>query len=237
MRANRFLLIVAVLLISTTIARGDVITLRTGQVAGAPGICTGTDDSFRYYTPNPQCGQPILPTPFQASDFDQACRGPYAVVIDAYSPPWTPGLTCDPDARWIAPTVDPGSCLGTALSVLYCAPFDVSTECTVADSIRICWAADDFLGDQPSFPGPNPGGIYINGVDLGPAFSGPGADQTYSAVAYNVPLNFGANSLAVYQRDAGCGIAGLILSATVYINCGNVPTVERSWGSVKSIYR
>jgi hypothetical protein len=96
---------------------------------------------------------------------------------------------------------------------------------------------DDFLGDQPSYPGPNPGGVYINGADLGPAFSGPGAGQQYTAVAYNVPLNVGTNSLAVYQRDAGCGISGLILSATVYTSCGTVPTEPKSWGSIKMMYR
>ena len=41
--------------------------------------------------------------------------------------------------------------------------------------------------------GPNPGGIYINGVDLGPAFSGPGSNPQYTEVAYNVPLTVGAN--------------------------------------------
>ncbi|MBK9472449.1 MAG: hypothetical protein IPO18_09210 [bacterium] len=100
-----------------------------------------------------------------------------------------------------------------------------------------CLAVDDFLGDVPSLPGPNPGGVYINGVDLGAAFSGPGSSPQYSAVAYNVPLNVGANSLSVYQRDAGCAISGLILSATVYTDCAIVPTESTTWGSVKSIFR
>jgi hypothetical protein len=235
MRKSRILSVVLVLVIQASLAHGAVVTIRTGQVGGLPGTCPGLDDSFRSYTPQPQCGQPILSAPFSPADFSAACAGPNAVVITPLSPPWVFDLACDPAARWIASAVLPGSCSGSPLSALYCARF--TADCAVADSVRICWAVDDFLGDPPSYPGPNPGGIYINGVDLGPAFSGPGSNPQYSAVAFNVPLNLGTNSLAVYQRDAGCGIGGLILSATVYTNCGNVPTEEKSWGSIKSIYR
>jgi hypothetical protein len=238
MRPAILLSVVLGLLVQATFARADATTIRTGQVGGVPGSCSGIDDNFHYYAPNPVCGQPILATAFQSSDFDKACAGPQAVVITPYTPTWVADLACDPEARWIASSVlDPLTCWGTALSVLYCARFTVRSECIVADSIRVCWATDDFLGDQPSYPGPNPGGVYINGADLGPAFSGPGANQQYTAVAYNVPLNAGVNSLAVYQRDAGCGIAGLIMSATVYTNCGTVPAETKSWGSVKSMFR
>ena len=232
------LLCVVLALASGTFALADVTTVRTGQVGAVPGSCSGIDDSFHYYAPNPVCGQPILSTAFQPADFDLACTGPQAVVITPYTPVWVGALDCDPDARWIASSVlDLVTCWGAPLSVLYCAQFAVPADCAVADSVRICWAVDDFLGDQPSYPGPNPGGIYVNGGNLGPAFSGPGANPTYTAVAYNVPLNGGTNSLAVYQRDAGCGIAGLILSAKVYTSCGTVPTGDRTWGSIKSMYR
>lgn len=234
MRASR-LWIALSLVISASVSHAAVYTVRTGQSGGGPGTCGGPDDSFNYFAPNNQCGQAILSTPFSAADFDRACAGPDAVVIDSYSPPWVAGLDCDPDARWIASGMVPGSCYGEALSVLYCAPFP--SECTIADSIRVCWAVDDFLGDQPSYPGPNPGGVYINGVDLGPAFSGPGAGQQYTAVAYNVPLNSGANSIAVYQRDAGCAVSGLILSASIYTSCNPTPVKLGTWGKVKSLYR
>ena len=236
MSKSRVLWVFLTLAITASFARADSVTIRTGQVALVPGTCSGSDDSFHCYTPNPICGQPILPTPFSASDFELACSGPYAVVATAYTPVWVDELACDPLARWIAPSVDPNTCWGAPLSVLYCAQFSLQSQCTLADSVRVCWAADDFLGDVPDYPGPNPGGVYINGVSLGPAFSGPGANQQYSAVAYNVPLNPGTNSLAVYQRDAGCGIAGLILSCTVYAGCGATPTEERSWGSIKAKY-
>lgn len=238
MRAILLFSVVLALLGQATFALADVTVIRTGQVGSAPGSCSGSDDSFHYYAPNAQCGQPILPTAFTSLDFVMACTGPQAVVVTPYTPAWVGSLDCDPEARWIASSLlDPVSCWGAASSVLYCAQFTVASQCTVADSVRICWAVDDFLGDQPSYPGPNPGGIYINGADLGPAFSGPGSSPQYSAVAYNVPLNTGTNSLAVYQRDAGCGLGGLILSATVYTNCGTVSTEPANWGSIKSIYR
>jgi len=237
MRALLLLLAALTLLVSVTCAMADTLTIRTGQVAGAPGSCSGNDDSFHFFAPNPSCGQPILATAFQAADFAAACAGMRAVVINPYTAAWIEGLDCDPAARWIASSISNEVCQGSAASVLYCAQFTLATQCAMADSIRICWAVDDFLGDPPSYPGPNPGGIYVNGADLGPAFGGPGSSPEYSAVAYNVPLTAGTNSLAVYQRDAGCGLGGLILSATVYTACGIVPTETTSWGSVKSVFR
>jgi hypothetical protein len=237
-RASLSLLAGLALLVQASITVAGTTTIRTGQVGSIPGSCSGSDDSFHYYAPNPSCGQPILSTAFQAADFAAACAGPQAVVINPYTPVWVGGLACDPEARWIASSLyNAATCWGAPASVLYCAQFSVDSHCTVADSVRICWAVDDFLGDVPSYPGPNPGGVYINGVDLGPAFSGPGASPQYTAVAYNVPLIAGTNSLAVYQRDAGCGLGGLILSATVYTNCGTVANEAKNWGSVKSIYR
>lgn len=237
MRMTLTTLAALALLVSATALFAETTILRTGLVAGVPGSCSGSDDSFRFSTPNPTCGQPILPTPFTYGDFAAACEGTQAVVINPAAPPWVAGLDCDPEARWISTGLMPGSCYGVATSALYCAPFTVASHCTVADSIRICWAVDDFLGDVPSFPGANPGGIYINGVDLGAAFSGPGSNPQYTAVAYGVSLFPGTNHLSVYQRDAGCGLGGLILSATVYTSCDAVPTESSTWGTVKSTFR
>lgn len=237
MRARTLLSVALACLLPAASSHAAVTTIRTGQVGGSPGVCGGSDDTFTFHAPNPNCGQPILPTAFQPSDFAAACSGPPAAVIDPAAPPWTPSLTCDPDARWIASGLVPGSCFGEALSVLYCAEFTVEASCTLADSIEICWAVDDFLGDPASFPGANPGGIYVNGVDLGPAFAGPGSNPTFSATAYGVPLTGGVNTLSVYQRDAGCSISGLILSATVHTSCGTVSTQPEGWGQIKSDYR
>ena len=232
MRVSRFLLVVLALLVQTTFVRADVITIRTGQVGSVPGVCPGLDDSFHYYAPQTQCGQPILPTAFGPSDFATACSGPQAAIATA-SGAWAPDLPCDLSARWIGSAVD-ASCYGNSVSVLYCAGFD--SRCTVADSIRVCWQVDDMLGDSPAFPGPNPDGIYVNGVPLGPAFTGGNRLTPTTAVAYNIPLNAGLNNLEVYQRDAGCAVSGIILTCTLYTSCP-VPTEETSWGRIKNLYR
>jgi hypothetical protein len=234
MRTSRMLCVGLALLAQATLARGDVITIRTGQAGAVPGVCPGVDDSFHVYAPQTQCAQPILSVPFGPADFAAACSGPQAQIAEPYFTAWSPSLPCDPDARWIASGVD-ASCFGSSVSVLYCAGFD--SHCTVADSVRVCWQVDDFLGDQPAYPGPNPDGIYINGVSLGTAFTAGNPVTPTSAVAYNVPLNSGPNYLQVYQRDAGCAVAGLMLSCTVYTSCGPVPAQEESWGRIKSLYR
>lgn len=239
MPVRRALPIVVLFSMLTSVAQGGLIVIRTGQVGGVPGVCSGADDSFHWYAPQPLCSYPILAVPFQPAHFDGACAGPPAVVVDAEPYSWTPTLPCDPDARWIASDIisgPGGNCFGKRQSVLYCAEFSSASHCTMADSIVVCWAVDDYLGDPPAFPGPNPGGVYVNGVDLGPAFSGLGASTARTAVAYNVPLNLGPNRLQIYQRDAGCGVAGLILSARIY-TCEPVSVEPRSWGEIKLIQR
>ena len=147
-----------VLCVSASQTQGAVITIRTGQVGGVPGSCLGADDTFRRWAPQRLCSFPILSTPFQAADFDSACAGAPAVVVIPDPFAWVQSLACDPDARWIASQLShlyPMQCAGERQSTLYCAPFTNQTECTVADSVRICWAVDDYLGDPPAFPGPS----------------------------------------------------------------------------------
>jgi hypothetical protein len=75
---------------------------------------------------------------------------------------------------------------------------------------------DDFLGDQlPFFPGPNPDGLFLNGVVL-PGSTNAGS-SFQSSYLYNVTVNNGLNHLYLYQRDAGFGVSGMIFSATVTI--------------------
>ncbi len=228
------LAVLGLTILQTTFVRAAIITIRTGQVGGVPGSCPGVDDTFRYYAPQSQCAVPLQSTAFQSADFDMACSGPPAAVADAYPGAWTPNLTCDPDARWISSSTF--SCYGTSVSALYCAEFNVDPSCTLADSVRVCWTVDDALGD-PAGNGPNPGGVYINGVSLGSAFTGGSYAQETSAVAYNISLLPGLNRLEVYQRDLGCAVAGVMLNCRIYTSCGTVPAEKRSWGSLKAMYR
>ena len=73
------------------------------------------------------------------------------------SHPYTPAWVGEPAPVTPRRAGSPPRCTDPApagelrVSVLYCAQFTVASQCTVADSIRICWAVDDFLGDDPSF--------------------------------------------------------------------------------------
>ncbi|MCA9727840.1 MAG: hypothetical protein R3E12_10780 [Candidatus Eisenbacteria bacterium] len=49
-------------------------------------------------------------------------------------------------------------------------------------------------------------------------------------------IRAGKNTLYVYQRDLGCGWAGVIFSATVDID-SPTPLTSTSWGNIKSMYR
>jgi len=228
MQARRSLwkfLLAAVLLVAASHADAvENITIRTGQVGGVPGVCAGLDDSFRYDPVNiPPCGTPFRNAPFSAADFAAAAGGPPAQVITAAGP-WLPSLSSDPLARWIDWERQPGSCFGSSNSMLYAVRFNVQTTCSPVADIRICWAVDDGLGDV-LWGGPNPVGIYLNGVPLDPGFSaGSYATETCYFQA-NVPVSTGANVLYVYQRDQGCAVAGLLLSASLSINPSHCPSL------------
>ena len=96
--------------------------------------------------------------------------------------------------------------------------------------------ADDLLGDSGSFPGPNPLGVYLNGVGLPIAGGGYTAEQGI-IVDITSTLHCGRNRLYVYDRDAGCGVAGAIFTAKIdYTEC-ITPATQTSWGRVRAIYR
>jgi hypothetical protein len=203
----------------------EIIQIRTGQVGGVPGVCPGADDVFTYNPINiPQCATPFRTTPFTAADFAAAAAGPPAKVITPVGA-WLPALGADPLARWIDWQPSPGSCFGSSNSALYAVRFVVQTACPTAE-VNVCWAVDDGLGDVPAWGGPNPVGIYINGLALNPGFSG-GAYNAQTCFAQgNVQLNQGVNYMYVYQRDQGCAVAGLLLSARFNVNPGLCPGIS-----------
>jgi hypothetical protein len=209
----------------------QTIEIKTGQSGGAPGSCGSLDDCFRYLTA-PGCGSALSGAAFTAADFTAAQSGPFAALITPH-PAWGTALACDPDARWINSAVAPGSCLGDAASVLYACPFEVTGPCTTA-TIDVCWLVDDALGDL-SYGGANPIGVYVNGVALDASFTaGSYAVETSSSAA--VSLTTGTNWLYVYQRDAGCAVSGLMLHATIRVECP-VSVEDESWGRVKALFR
>jgi hypothetical protein len=200
-------------------ASAEVITLRSGQVGGLPGVAGQADDIVTYLPNNPP-GAAISASPFTAADFAGAASGPAAHVINAH-PAWTPGIS-DPLARWINwgvdQQVDPtGAITGTGYglpgSSLYAIPFFVTTAGAIGGNMNIEYAIDDVGGDwYAPYLGGNPNTLYINGVALPHQGGNYAASTFYSQF---IPFTSGWNFLYIYQRDAGILVSGTIFSITI----------------------
>lgn len=200
-------------------ALGEVITLRSGQVGGLPGVAGQADDIVTVH-PNSPPGGAVSASPFTASDFAAAAAGASATVINAH-PAWTPGIS-DPLARWINWQADiqfnsdgtvSGSGYGSPGSALYAVPFVVTTPLATSATLQLELAVDDALGDW-FVTGPNPDGLYINGATTG--FQG-GNYATPTLHTQSIPVTTGLNYLYFYQRDLGVLVSGLIFSATITV--------------------
>lgn len=197
----------------------EVITLRSGQVAGSPGVA-GQSDDIVTVNPNNPPGGPVSPSPFTPADFSAAATGAAATVINPH-PAWTPGLS-DTLARWINWQADlqvapDGSLFGTGYgspgSALYAVPFNVTTPLATTATLSLELAVDDALGDW-YVAGPNPDGLYVNGVTTG--YQG-GNYATPTFHSQSIPVTTGLNYLYFYQRDLGVLVSGLIFSATITV--------------------
>lgn len=215
-----------------TQAQASTIVLNSGQVITGSGMPGDTDINITYWTKGIAV-YPLSPNPFTTADFDKAkgigcvTSGPNpdicdsAKVVAPYSPPtWIPSLPSAPNARWIN-WKDDFSLGFPGASVLYAYRFTVPEPTINNAAIKMYWAVDDFLGEYPGYPDPNPIGVYINGYALNSSFSGVGRDQEYSA-SQSIPsnwLNPGSNNwLYVYQRDAGGSPSGTIFGAHIRVN-------------------
>lgn len=198
----------------------EVITVRSGQVGGLPGLAGQPDDIVTFLPSNPP-GAAISATPFTALDFAGASGGPAARVINPYTPFWTPGIS-DPAARWINfdgtfANADgtAGSGYGLPGSCLYAVPFTITTVGITSATISLEFAVDDYLGDQ-LFGGGNPAGLYINGISTGYDGGNYGAPTTHFQ-AITPMVSTGLNYIYLYQRDAGVTVSGLIFSARIEV--------------------
>ncbi|NNF08561.1 MAG: hypothetical protein HKN21_17500, partial [Candidatus Eisenbacteria bacterium] len=218
----------------------ETIIVRSGQVGGSPGTVPTTsyvsspDDIFTVLT-----GPSMLPlrgSSFTAVDFAAADAGSSAVLISPHPTAW-PALTLstDPDARWINHIHGLiFQCCGSGIpakSVLFSAPFNVTTPGTNPATVTCTFAGDDRLGDAPT--GPNPIGVYVNGVPLNSGFSGPVIGVEYTATDNNVPVTQGQNRIYFYTRDTAGSVSGLICSCTIEVGAPT-PVEEASWGSIKT---
>jgi hypothetical protein len=203
------------------------VIVRSGNIApSAP------DPIVTYLVePSGQCATPFA-APFTAADFAAADAGPAAWSLPAYGA-WGASLWCDPAAGWVSTAAG-----WPSRSTLYSVPFNVDLPepcCIKSATIEFCWMADDILGD-PASSGPNPLGVYLNGVGL-PIAGGNYATGTDVIVDITTLLHCGANRLYVYDRDLGCAVAGANFSAKInYTECVT-PAHPSSWGAVRVLYR
>src|SRR4030095_2891655 len=113
-----------------------------------------------YVEPSGQCAVPFA-APFTAADFATADAGPPALVVPGNGA-WGASLACDPGASWISTGPN-----WPSRSTLYSVPFivDVPQPCCLQNArLNLCWMADDTVGDIAPFGGPNPIGVFINGL-------------------------------------------------------------------------
>ncbi|MBX9737120.1 MAG: hypothetical protein K2X32_09365 [Phycisphaerales bacterium] len=205
-------LAVAALLGACAVANAETITIRSGQVAGSPGIAGQSDDTVTYLPNNPG-GAPISAFAFTPADFAGAVSGPAAVVINPVGV-WTPGIS-DTAARWINfGMYQNTSGFGLSGSSLYAIQFNVTTPGATFAQLNLELAVDDSAGDLV-FGGANPDFLYVNGTPILSSTTANFAVPTF----YNpvIPVNTGLNTLYLYQRDQGLGVSGIIFSATITI--------------------
>jgi ferredoxin len=193
----------------------ETITLRSGQVGGAPGVPGQLDSNVRRHLTVVGGGAPLSGAPFNAATwFTPAQSGPAAVIVAAY-PGWLTSLPCDPQARWIKHVQPQGS--ANSASVLYAIPFTVQSQCIQSATIDLCYAVDDTLGDTGGAPNV---GAYINGVATAPPiFGGTFSTQSTANRVITGLVNPGLNYLYLYQRDIGLNASGIIFSAQIDIEC------------------
>jgi len=215
-----------VLLLSSPAAFATSISLRSGNVpVGNP------EPAITFLVePSGQCAQPFAAA-FTPADFAAADAGPAA---------WSAGqngawgaLTCDPNAGWISTAMG-----WPSRSALYSVPFTIDLPdpcCIQSATLNLCFMADDNTGDA-IFGGPNPLGVYVNGIGTG----GPSANYatpTAFAVDITAMVKCGVNHLYIYNRDAGCQVAGIDFSARIdYTECVT-PSPSTTWGQVRALYR
>lgn len=174
---------------------------------------------------------PLSGNPFTPADFDLACDVTPAIVTQPH-PNWLQHLECDPAAQWIGTDG-----VATPASALYCYTFRIATECIAQANLSFCWATDDVLGDAIS-GGPNPDGVYLNGVPVSPSIAGGNyASDTVAPLTDVTSLVApGTNRLEVYNRDLGFVVSGVIFSATLEIEPCTTPVEKTTWGQVKSLF-
>ncbi|QKK07630.1 MAG: hypothetical protein HND58_05240 [Planctomycetota bacterium] len=210
---------IALLALAPVATAAEIIQFRSGQTGGVPGTPGSPDDLVTFNPWGNPSGAPVLGTPFVAGDFALTAGGAPAVVVQPQAA-WMGGVVdplTDKDARWINFESNP---FGPSGSALYAVPFWVNTQNITGATLTFEGGVDEVLGDWYS-GGPNPDGLYINGIGAGYMYQGFNfAFKTTHAQSIAGMITPGQNYLYFYQRDLTHGASGIIFSGTIEV----VPT-------------
>ncbi|MFN0137144.1 MAG: LamG-like jellyroll fold domain-containing protein [Phycisphaerae bacterium] len=188
--------------VATVEATTQIINLQSGN-----GAVNTPDSQLRYWAA-PGCCAQLSAVPFTAADFAAAQGGPSATVVTAH-PNWIQQLPECPTSQWVGIDM-----FRTPRSALYAIPFTITSKCPSNVTMQICFAADDTLGDGTS--GPNPDGLYINGVPL--VGSGGSGINTQVCQFFNITalVSPGQNWLYLYDWDSFGVVSGINFCATIF---------------------
>lgn len=193
----------------------EVVTFRSGQVGGTPGLPGQADSNVRSLSGSTCCA-PLSATAFTPAQFAAASSGVSARIVTPSSAWAAPSLPPDPSARWIHNSSTNGY-PSPAVSSLYAIDFSITTPGATSARLDIAYSADDTLGDYYDSTPANPSRFYVNGIPI-PVTTVPGGFGGWRSETYlAVPVHTGTNTLYVYQRDGGGSVSGLIFTARVSI--------------------
>ena len=207
----------------------ETVILRSGQAA------IGSNDPLVTRLDCPGCSDTYFPNPFTPGDFAAAASGPHAIVI-ARNSLWIPQLS-DPAAKWINNTGNQA----TGGTALYAVPFHISLHFSAA-TLKLKWAVDNALGEQPGLSPPctsvnQRAGIYVNGSPV-PGTAGVGGfDQEYAAQNLDIGSFMVVGDNVLYFYDYDCGSAGGIMFSATIQTYVVTPSLPPSWGTLKLHYR
>jgi PEP-CTERM motif len=188
---------VAIVLSWACSARGEIITLRSGNGT------VGSNDSLVNMLVGP--ADSAFASAFTAANFTSAQTGPDAFIISPNGA-WISGLISDSQSKWIgtsAGAASEGSTALYAISFVLSAPFSSAT-------LDLHYAVDNVLGG-----GPNQG-VFLNGTAISGNSTGGTFTSEFTLARNDIGplLSLGTNTLYINATDQG-GPAGLLFRATI----------------------
>jgi uncharacterized protein (TIGR03437 family) len=197
---------------SASLAIAQTVTVRSGN-----GIVGGRDSSVTFLLGPADTD---FSSSFTQADFSDAQHGPAAFIIPP-NPLWVPGLSADPNAKWIGTSSSSSSVQGN--TALYAISFTIPSTFSSA-TLTLNYAVDDGLGTvQP--------GLYLNGQavcqNLIATTNQFVQEHTLTCTGISALLQVGTNWL--YFDDVNAtGPAGLLFSATITTtDLGTLPTITK----------